>query len=253
MNTQHDVLTTENLSVGYDGRAVLANINVSIARGTLTVLIGENGSGKSTLLRTLSGVQKPICGSITIEGHDFATLSRAARARTLAMVFTDRTGGGGLTVAETVGIGRHPYTGMLGHLSSRDKEIIAGAIADVGMSAFTDRRLGSLSDGERQKVMIARALAQTTPLILLDEPTAFLDVAGRIEITALLRRLADNGHTIVLSTHDLGSAIEAADNMWIVDKSAHTTLFAPKAVALEQNYLSKAFPTLNPQLLSFSL
>lgn len=252
MNQQH-VLATKNLSVGYDGHAVLADINVAIAPGTLTVLIGANGSGKSTLLRTLSGVQKPVEGTVIIEGRDIADLSRTARARTLAMVFTDRTGGGGLTVAETVSIGRHPYTGMLGHLSNRDKEIIDGAIADVGMTAFTHRRLGSLSDGERQKVMIARALAQTTPLILLDEPTAFLDVAGRIEITNLLHHLADNGHTIVLSTHDLGSAIEAADNMWIVDKVAHTTLFAPKSVAMEQNYLSKAFPTLNPQHLFFSL
>lgn len=247
------VLATESLSVGYDGYAVLSQIDVAIAPGTLTVLIGANGSGKSTLLRTLSGVQKPVGGKIDIEGRDIAALSRTERARTLSMVFTDRTGGGGLTVSETVGIGRHPYTGMLGHLGNRDKEIIAAAIADVGMGAFVDRRLGSLSDGERQKVMIARALAQTTPLMLLDEPTAFLDVAGRIEITALLRRLADEGHTIVLSTHDLGSAIEAADNMWIVDKAARTTLFAPKAVALEKNFLSRAFPTLNPQLLSLSL
>lgn len=251
--SEQPVLATEDLSVGYDGHAVLADINVAIARGSLTVLIGANGSGKSTLLRTLSGVQKPISGSIYIDNLDISDLSRGARARKLSMVFTDRTGGGGLTVAETVGIGRHPYTGMLGHLSNGDKEIIEAAIADVGMSTFIHRRLGSLSDGERQKVMIARALAQTTPLILLDEPTAFLDVAGRIEITALLRRLADNGHTIVLSTHDLGSAIEAADNMWIVDKTARTTLFAPKYEAMEQNFLSKAFPTLNPQLLTLNL
>lgn len=228
------VLATESLSVGYDGYAVLSQIDVAIAPGTLTVLIGANGSGKSTLLRTLSGVQKPVGGKIDIEGRDIVALSRTERARTLSMVFTDRTGGGGLTVSETVGIGRHPYTGMLGHLGNRDKEIIAAAIADVGMGAFVDRRLGSLSDGERQKVMIAKSLAQETPIVFLDEPTAFLDYPSKVEIMQLLLRLArEKNKTVFLSTHDLELALQIADKIWLVDKEHGLRIGTPEDLSLD--------------------
>lgn len=152
---------------------------------------------------------------------------------------------GGLSVTETVEIGRHPYTGILGRLSDKDNGIVADSIRAVGMEHMKDRLLGTLSDGERQKVMIARALAQDTPLIILDEPTAFLDVAGRIEITSLLRRLADSGKSIVLSTHDVSSAIAVSDILWTVDKAEGKVYTADRDSAISLGYLDKAFPGLH--------
>ena len=182
------ILKTENLGVGYGRRTILHNINLEVAPGSLTALIGANGSGKSTLLRTLSGAQAPTAGTVSIGGTALCGLGKQKLARRLAMVFTDRTGAGALTVRETVEIGRHPYTGPFGRLGPKDKEAVAEALASVGMETYADRLLGTLSDGERQKVMLARALAQDTPLINLDEPTAILDDAGRLEINRLLRQ-----------------------------------------------------------------
>lgn len=239
------VLETHRLDIGYGKRTVLSDINLTVNEGSFTALIGANGSGKSTLLRTLAGAQRPLCGSILFSGRRMEQLRRSELAKNLAMVFTDRTGGGGLSVRETVEIGRHPYTGLLGRLSEEDHRIVHEAIESVGMGALKDRLAGTLSDGERQKVMIARALAQDTPLIILDEPTAFLDVAGRIEITALLRRLADAGKAIVLSTHDVSSAIAAADTLWIVDKTARQLISAPRDAAIANELPDKAFPGLH--------
>ena len=181
------VLETHNLNVGYGRRTVLSDVNVRVPEGSFTALIGANGSGKSTLLRTLSGTQAALGGSIWLNGNELSHMRRSNLAKSLAMVLTDRSGGGGLSVGETVEIGRHPYTGLLGRLTEEDRRIVDRSLEAVGMYGMKKRLLGTLSDGERQKVMIARALAQNTPLIILDEPTAFLDVAGRIEITALLR------------------------------------------------------------------
>lgn len=247
------ILKTDNLGVGYGRRTVLSDICVSAVRGSLTALVGANGSGKSTLLRTLSGAQKPTAGSVHISGFDLASLGKRARARLLAMVSTDRTGAGALTVRETVEIGRHPHTGPFGRLDSADNSAVAKALADVGMEHYADRLLGTLSDGERQKVMLARALAQDTPLIILDEPTAFLDVAGKYEINRLLRSLADNGHTIILSTHDIASSVEAADTIWVVDHSLGHVVAADKASAISSGMLDRAFPSLrfDPSTLTF--
>ncbi len=249
------VLKANGLAAGYPKRRVLTEIDAAVGAGTFTALIGANGSGKSTLLRTLAGVQRPLEGSVEIDGRRPDEMNRRELARSLAMVFTDRSGGGGLTVEETVEIGRHPYTGLLGRLSADDKAAVAAAIAAVGLKGMEKRLAGTLSDGERQKVMIARALAQDTPLIILDEPTAFLDVAGRIEITALLRRLADNGKTIILSTHDVSSAIAAADFVWTVDKGAGRAVLSPVSEAVASGILEKAFPGLrfDKNTLSFCL
>ncbi len=246
------VLETHGLNIGYGKRTVLSDINLAVCKGTLTTLIGANGSGKSTLLRTLAGAQPPLSGSILFGGRAIEQLRRPELAKSLAMVFTDRTGGGGLSVEETVEIGRQPYTGLFGRLSEKDRKIVHESIEAVGMGGMKSRLCGTLSDGERQKVMIARALAQDTPLIILDEPTAFLDVAGRIEITALLRSLADSGKAIVLSTHDISSAIAVADSLWIVDKTAGRLIEAPRDTAIEQGLLDKAFPGLHFDKTSYS-
>lgn len=208
------MLQTDNLSIGYGSRAVLSNISIALRRGSLTVLIGANGAGKSTLLRTITRSQPSLGGSIILDGSDIRSYSASQLARRLSLVLTDRTGGGGLLVRELVAIGRHPYSGIFGRLGVDDRSIIDEAIAAVGLSDKADRFVASLSDGERQKAMIARAVAQSTPLIVLDEPTSFLDVAARFEIMNLLSRIvAERGTTILLSTHDIAPAMAAATDL----------------------------------------
>lgn len=236
----YTAVATQNLSVGYPTRTVLRDVNFALKPGNMAVLIGANGSGKSTLLRTLAGVQPAIEGDIILDGQAIGTYSRRELARRLSVVFTDRTGGGALTVRECVEIGRHPYTGPFGRLNANDRQIVADAIEAVGMTAKADRYMGTLSDGERQKAMIARALAQQTPFIILDEPTAFLDVAGRLDIIRLLRRLADNGHAVLLSTHDIAPAIATADTLLVVN--GETLVADNKDKIIASGALDRAFP-----------
>lgn len=205
-----------DLSAGYNSSAVLSHIDVSIEPGTLTILIGANGCGKSTLLRTLTGVQPPVAGRVMLDGRDVHHIDAAEKARLLSMVLTDRTGGGGLTVAEVVAIGRHPYSGFFGRLHDDDRQAIDEALQAVGLSHKRDSFVASLSDGERQKAMIARAMAQKAPLMVLDEPTSFLDVAARFDIMSLLKDIAASGTAVLLSTHDIAPAIEACDHIWAV-------------------------------------
>ena len=217
------MLQTDNLSIGYGGHTVLSDISVSLRRGSLTVLIGANGAGKSTLLRTITRSQPSLGGRIILDGNDIRSYSTSQLARRLSLVLTDRTGGGGLLVKELVAIGRHPYSGMFGRLGADDRRIIDEAIAAVGLSDKADRFVASLSDGERQKAMIARAVAQSTPLIVLDEPTSFLDVAARFEIMNLLSRIvAERGTTILLSTHDIAPAMAVATDIWAITEGAVT-------------------------------
>jgi len=234
-------LVTDNLAVGYGDRTVLSQLDLTLPESSLTVLIGPNGSGKSTLLRTLCHRQPPLAGHIYIDEEPVAGMSAARLARKISVVFTDRSGGGGLRVDELVAIGRHPYSGFFGHLSATDRRAVADAIAAVGMSHKTASMVASLSDGERQKVMIARAIAQQTPIIILDEPTAFLDVSSRFETLALLGRLArDTGKSILLSTHDIAPALTVADRVWAVTGSCVTA--APTRQMLSSGALDHVFP-----------
>jgi iron complex transport system ATP-binding protein len=236
-------LATQNLCVGYGTRNVLSNINISLSTGNLAVMLGPNGAGKSTLLRTLSGVQAPLSGHISILGNDISTLNARRLAQSMSVVYTDRTVNGGLTVAEVVALGRQPHTGFLGRLSSLDKDIVAKAIEDVGISCLSNKYLSDISDGERQKTMIARAIAQQTPVIILDEPTSFLDVSARFEITALLRRIADLGTTIILSTHDTASALDVASHVIAVTDG--TAMAIPRHDASLIATLNGLFPSPN--------
>ena len=259
-----DILVTENLAVGYPGRkrqsakTVLSDLNLTLPQGSLTLLIGANGSGKSTLLRTISGAQTPLSGQVFIKGEAIDEISLRERAKLLALVYTDRTGGGGLTVGELVGLGRQPYTGFIGRLSSEDRDAVNAAMMAVGIAHKADNFTATLSDGERQKAMIARALAQQTPLIILDEPTAFLDIASRLEIMQLLGRLAnEEGKTILLSTHDIASAIGVADRLWVVDAAERTVVQGEVATLLGDGTMEKVFPdrpvTFNPTLNDFTI
>ncbi len=209
------------LTVGYRRRrgakVVATRLDASIPGGELTCLLGRNGVGKSTLLRTLSAFQPPLGGEVMLLGRPLADYSVGELSRTVGVVLTERTALSNLTVREIVGFGRNPYLGFWGRLSRADREIVDQAVAMVGIEALADRMIQTLSDGERQKVMIAKALAQQTPVILLDEPTAFLDFPSKVETMHLLRRLVgETGKTIFLSTHDLELALQMADRLCLM-------------------------------------
>lgn len=220
MSTQ-PILVATNLTAGYRSGAnvteVISEASLQLRSGEVTCLLGANGAGKSTLLRTLCGQQPPLAGRVLINGCEISSLRPKETARLISVVYTERTHAGGLTVEETVGLGRQPYTGFFGRIDDDDRTVIDDSLSAVGISSLRYRYLATLSDGERQKVMIARALAQQTPLMLLDEPTSFLDVASRLEVMDLLARLAaGKGKAILLSTHDVAPAISVASSLWLV-------------------------------------
>lgn len=211
-------ITTNRLTVGYRGHRVVEDISLSLPCGRLVCLLGPNGAGKSTLLRTLCGFQPPIEGTVTISGSDITTMSAAEVARLVSVVLTDRPLTPSLTAAEMVSMGRAPYTGFWGRLSDDDRRLVSEAMQTVGIDSLATRRMGRLSDGERQKVMIAKALAQHTPVIVLDEPTAFLDYPSKVAVMKTLARLAhDEGKTILMSTHDLELAAQLGDELMEIE------------------------------------
>ena len=211
-------ITTNRLTVGYRGHRVVEDISLSLPCGRLVCLLGPNGAGKSTLLRTLCGFQPPIEGTVTISGSDITTMSAAEVARLVSVVLTDRPLTPSLTAAEMVGMGRAPYTGFWGRLSDDDRRLVSEAMQTVGIAPLATRRMGQLSDGELQKVMIAKALAQHTPVIVLDEPTAFLDYPSKVAVMKTLARLAhDEGKTILMSTHDLELAAQLGDELMKIE------------------------------------
>ena len=211
-------ITTNRLTVGYRGHRVVEDISLSLPCARLVCLLGPNGAGKSTLLRTLCGFQPPIAGTVTISGSDITAMSAAEVARLVSVVLTDRPLTPSLTAAEMVGMGRAPYTGFWGRLSDDDRRLVSEAMQTVGIAPLATRRMGQLSDGERQKVMIAKALAQHTPVIVLDEPTAFLDYPSKVAVMKTLARLAhDEGKTILMSTHDLELAAQLVDELMEIE------------------------------------
>ena len=218
-----ETIKIDQLSIGYPGKnaphIVASNICTSLQCGELTCLLGTNGAGKSTLLRTLSLAQEALSGTILLEGRDIKHYSRSELATLISLVLTDRCEVEGMTVRELVELGRTPYTDFWGKLGETDEKIVEGAINMVGISNLAKRRINTLSDGERQKAMIAKALAQETPIILLDEPTAFLDFPSKVEVMQLLRRLShDTQKSILLSTHDLELALQIADKIWLMEQ-----------------------------------
>lgn len=214
----------EAITLGYEGKKgvkrLASDITASLNVGTLTCLLGPNGAGKSTLLRTLCRFQRPLEGKIKLFGKPLNEYSQPELARTLGIVLTEKLMVSNLTVRELVELGRSPYTGFWGKLQKEDEEIIGQAMTLTSISHFADRAVSTLSDGERQKAMIAKAIAQATPIILLDEPTAFLDYPSKVEIMRLLHRLSrEEGKTVLLSTHDLELALQMADHLWLMDKT----------------------------------
>lgn len=205
-------IVIEELSIGYKHKTIADKLSATINCGAMTCLIGRNGLGKSTLLRTLAGFQPPIAGCVTLEidgrKHKLAATDKATLSRLVSVVLTDKVDVNNMTAAEVVAMGRMPYTNFFGKLNAHDKDIVEQSMDMVGMGAFATRDLSTMSDGERQKIMIARALAQQTPIIILDEPTAFLDYTSKVETMRLLESLAnDMGKIVVASTHDIDIAM----------------------------------------------
>lgn len=198
---------------------VSQSITATLQAGELTCLLGPNGAGKSTLLRTLCAFQPPLSGEMLLDGCPLESFTSQELATRIGVVLTERQDIRGMRVREMVAMGRSPYTGFWGKLSAEDEAAVDAAIEAVGIQPLSRRMVHTLSDGERQKVMIAKALAQQTPVILLDEPTAFLDFPSKVEMLLLLAHLAHDMQKIIfLSTHDLELALQTADRLWLMGK-----------------------------------
>lgn len=239
------VLSTQNLNIGYKTKnttdIIQQELQLELQPGQLVCLIGPNGAGKSTLLRTLAGLQKPISGKVLIDNVDINKISQRNKALQIALVLTDRVSIDNATVEELVGFGRHPHSNWWGNKSEEDIQFIREAIEMVHLKHKTDRNINDLSDGERQRVMIAKALAQDTPVIMLDEPTAHLDLPNRVEILLLLHKLAHKtGKAILLSTHELDIALQAADCIWLMTKENGVECGVPEDLVFNGSF-SRAF------------
>ena len=211
-------LTLHRISLAYGSRTLLQEVSAEFADRTLTALIGRNGTGKSTLLRAVAGLGPLAGGRIDLCGEPLDTLTPQRRAATISFVTTDKVRIANLTCEAVVALGRAPYTDWIGRLHEEDRRIVARSLELVGMGGFARKTMDRMSDGECQRVMIARALAQDTPIILLDEPTSFLDLPNRYELCTLLRRLAhDHRKCILFSTHELDIALSLCDSIALID------------------------------------
>lgn len=212
------MIELRNISLKFGERTLMEGVSTTFSDGTMTALLGRNGTGKSTLLRAIASLGKVQDGEIWINGRELSTLSSTELARRVAFVNTERIDVEALTVYDLVAVGRSPYTDWMGRLKADDERIIERSMQIAGVEGMASRMVSTLSDGECQRVMIARALAQDTPIILLDEPTAFLDLPNRYELCTLLGRLAhDEGKCIIFSTHELDIALSLADTIALVD------------------------------------
>ncbi len=235
------LLRTEELAIGYGSQPLLKDIVLDLRAGELTALIGVNGIGKSTLLRTLAGLQAPMAGRVLLHDGVMRSLSAQQRARQVSIVLTGRPQGGMLDVATLVALGRQPWTNRWGSLSPRDHEVVESALKRAGATHLRDKSLDTCSDGECQKVLIARALAQSTPVMLLDEPTAFLDLPNRADIVRTLRTIAREEKTAILfSTHDLQLALDLCDRLILMRRDGPLWQGTP-AEALSSGELERAF------------
>lgn len=234
-------ISLSHLSVGYTvSQALISDVNVELQSGQLHCLIGRNGIGKSTLLKTLTGFLPKLSGDLLLDGQGIETFTQQALARKISIVLTQKPDVQNLTVAEVIGLGRSPYTGFFGKLRTRDCAVVNDAIRSVGIEPLRHRMIQTLSDGERQKVMIAKALAQGTPIILLDEPTAFLDFPSKAETFQLLRSMAhEKDKLIVLSTHDLELAVRFADCLLEVEEGSLHTVTAAEVRQEMQEIIGK--------------
>ncbi|KKC39279.1 iron-dicitrate transporter ATP-binding subunit [Devosia epidermidihirudinis] len=226
---QQDRLEAAALSVGYGGRAVLDQVSLGIPNGKITALIGANGSGKSTLLRTLGHVLDPVMGTVLLDGKDIIQSPRKAVARVMALLPQSPVAPDGLTVRQLCRFGRYPHKPLLARTSDHDETVVDEALAAAGLTDLADRALHRLSGGQRQRAWIAMALAQETPILLLDEPTTYLDIAHQMEVLQLLRQLnREQGRTVVMVVHDLNHAAQFAHHIIAVANGGIHAAGAPQ-------------------------
>ena len=240
-----------DLSTGYRSRheekVISQHLELAIAPGEVVMLMGPNGSGKSTLMHTMAGLLPALSGEVIISGKPLSSLKMKELARLLSLVLTERIPAGNMSISDIVAVGRYPYTGFRGSLRPEDKVVIREALRACHLDGMQERLYSTLSDGEKQRVMIARALAQETPLILLDEPTAHLDLPSRLEVTTMLRSLARSlGKSILISTHELDLALGWADTIWLMDRAGEIVSAAPEDLILD-GHIERVFgaPTLS--------
>ena len=237
MNTA--AITLDGLAIGYrlprhQEKRIATNLNLRVKPGQFTVLLGPNGAGKSTLLRTVCGLQAPLEGRVLLNGRDLSAISARERAQSLGVVLTERVDTWGLTAWDLVALGRAPHTRWSGRLTKEDEAAVTRALVETDTQGFAGRKVSELSDGEKQRVLVARALAQDPSVLILDEVTAFLDLARRVEIMQLLRRLAHtSGRALLLSTHDLDLALRTADRLWMIDRKGQVYEGCPEDLVLK--------------------
>ena len=243
-STRLPALSAINLSCGYPGtsKPILNCLNLAVSEGRLVCVIGPNGVGKSTLARTLAGLLAPMGGEVRLHDQRLTDLAPAERARSVSVVLTRLPVTGYMTVRNFVEIGRHPYTGTLGRMSAEDHDAVNHAISQIGMSELEDRWLNAISDGERQRAAIARAFAQAATLMILDEPTAFLDVEARAVVMTTLRRVAhDTGRTVIATSHDIDLVLRIADEIWMITPDRTVLTGAPEDLVLT-GAMDQVFP-----------
>ncbi len=234
------MIELSSLTLGYGGRVLLEDVSARFEAGNLTALVGRNGAGKSTLLRAIAGLGESMSGKVLIDGVDRAELSPRELAERVAFVTTERVRIANLSCRDVVSLGRAPYTNWIGRMQSEDEEVVMRSLALVGMEEYAERTMDKMSDGECQRVMIARALAQTTPVILLDEPTSFLDMPNRYELCSLLVELAHKERkSILFSTHELDIALSLCDSVALIE-SPHLH-HLPTAEMIDSGHIERLF------------
>ena len=235
-----EVLKTKDLHIGYKDKAILPPINVSLEEGSLIALIGPNGAGKSTLFKTLTAHIKAIGGSIELMGKELSEYSAKEKAMLIGLVLTERPDDMFLKVYDVVASGRCPYTNFFGKIEKEDENVIQESLDIVGINQLKDRYFNTLSDGEKQKVMIAKTLAQNTPIIFMDEPTAFIDYPSKIELFSLMKMLTkERNKTIIFSSHDLELLLRYTDDIWLISKGKE--LISAKKEELLGNSILKEY------------
>ena len=250
--TNSHIIKTSDLSIGYASKkqvqTVASNLNIALNSGSFVCLLGKNGIGKSTLLRTLTKVQSPLSGSIFIKKNKLENLNNLALSKTLSLVLTERLPENNLSVFELVALGRQPYTNWIGKLTAQDLQHINTALIQTNTQHLSQKKCFELSDGQLKKVLIARALAQNTDIIILDEPTAHLDIHHTIETFSLLKKLSEIHHkTIVVSTHEINLALQLASELWLM--TPNKFIAGNTETLIENNHVNKLF---NSQLIDFN-
>ena len=235
------ILSVANVSIGYKNKnellSIAENISLEIYKGEMVCLLGPNGGGKSTLIRTLAGMQPALSGVVTIDGDDIHAMNLELLAKKMSVVLTDAVTVPNMKVFDIVALGRYPHTNWFGTLSQTDVEIVRSAMQKVGLQGFDNRDFQQLSDGEKQRAMIAKALAQDTSFIMLDEPTAHLDLPNRIEVMTLLKNLARTTYkSILLSTHELDLALQVSDRIWLMQKNKPIMCGTPEDLVLNGSF-----------------